>query len=198
MLGRPRSASRGRAARRAGSSADFLAHPPALRDGLAQAVRPRAQVRARRHAPLERLGRRGRATRSSSGKRARWGPARRASPGPPVDFVVDPALSRDVHPVHARPAPGSPSGSLMLPELEIKTIVLEDRGDRGRYAAIPGGGVTLIMDELGRLPEARAAGSRGPRSIVRAGAESRPAAAAGPRDADRPQPRRRRPASGSR
>jgi alpha-beta hydrolase superfamily lysophospholipase len=61
----------------------------------------------------------------------------------------------------------------MLPDLEVKTIVLEER-ERARYAAIPGGGVTVSIDSSGGFQKLTLPGAQA-RSIVKSGAETRPA-----------------------
>ena len=93
--------------------------------------------------------------------------------GPSVDFVVDGSCPEMFIPFMLDRARKSVR-VLVLPDLEIKTVVLEDRGELGRYAAIPGGGVTLFLDPQGGFLKLALPGPE-LRVIVRAGAESRPA-----------------------
>jgi pimeloyl-ACP methyl ester carboxylesterase len=81
--------------------------------------------------------------------------------GPPIDVVVDAAFPEAFIPF-LLDASRKSVRAVLLPELEIKTLVIEDRGERGRYAAVPGGGITLLTDGSGGFaklvlpgPEAR-------------------------------------------
>jgi uncharacterized protein len=93
--------------------------------------------------------------------------------GPGIDLVVDSACPEMVIPFLLDRSRKTVR-VLILPDLEVKTIVIEDRGG-GRYAAIPGGGVSILFDPATgaflklALPGAEA------RSIIVSGAESRPA-----------------------
>jgi alpha-beta hydrolase superfamily lysophospholipase len=100
----------------------------------------------------------------------------RSLTGPAIDVVVDTACPEMLIPF-LLDGSRKTMRVLMLPDLEVKTIVLEER-DRARYAAIPGGGVTLATDPSGGFQKLTLPGAQA-RSIIRAGAETRPAATRG-------------------
>jgi alpha-beta hydrolase superfamily lysophospholipase len=104
-------------------------------------------------------------------ERSAMGSRTKSVTGPSIDFVVDSAFPEVFIPYMLDPARKSVR-VLLLPEMDIKTIVLEDR-DRGRYAAVPGGGLTLITDAAGRFARLILPGPEG-RVIVPAAAASRP------------------------
>src|SRR5262249_4996270 len=67
---------------------------------------------------------------------------------PALDFVVDAACPELFIPF-LLDAAKKQIRVLILPDLEVKTVVLEERDGGSRFAAIPGGGVTVFPDAAG-------------------------------------------------
>jgi pimeloyl-ACP methyl ester carboxylesterase len=95
---------------------------------------------------------------------------------PGIDVVIDSACPEIVIPYLSDGAKKS-LRVVTLPDLEVKSVVVEDR-ERGRYAALPGGGVTVLLDPAGGFQKLALPGPDA-RAIVRAGVESRPAPSRG-------------------
>jgi pimeloyl-ACP methyl ester carboxylesterase len=94
-------------------------------------------------------------------ERGPMGSRTRTVKGPGVDLVLDAAFPEVFIPF-LLDASRKSLRILVLPDVEIKTVVVEDRDDGARYAAIPGGGITLLTDSSGKFaklvlpgPEAR-------------------------------------------
>jgi pimeloyl-ACP methyl ester carboxylesterase len=92
--------------------------------------------------------------------------------GPPIDLVIDAACPEVLIPF-LLDASRKSVRVLTLPELEVKTVVFEDRGAGARYALVPGGGVTLVLDGAGAFAKLALPGPEA-RVIVPSAVASRP------------------------
>jgi uncharacterized protein len=98
----------------------------------------------------------------------------RTAPGGGFDAVIDPAFPEALLTVLGERGRES-FRALIVADAEIRTVLIEPRGDRARYVDVPGGGITARYDARGALESLMLPGAEA-REMIRADAASRPSA----------------------